>query len=198
MTLLSPIFWVLSYLSGSLPFALWITRRVKGLDVRESGSGHMSTTNTIRLAGWAPGALVFVLDTLKGFLPVYLAMQLGLPDWSVAITAALAVIGHCWPLLAGFRGGMGLAVTAGILLAVSPLGFALGAGVLVLVLLLVRHAARAGLFAALLVPLLFWLIGLRGLVTWVSIPVGLIIAVRYSIDWKRTYRELWLDREQKT
>lgn len=197
MTFLSPICWVLSYLSGSLPFALWITRWIKGVDVREGGSGHMTTTNTIRQAGWAPGVLVFLLDTLKGFLPVYLAMRLGLPDWSIALTAALAVIGHCWPILAQFRGGMGLAVTGGIFLAASPLAFGVAVGVLVFFLLVIRHAARAGLVTGLLIPLVFWLIGLRGVITWISLPVGLVIAARYTIDWKRTYRELWLDREKK-
>lgn len=179
-----------------MPFAVWITCWTKGVDVRAGGSGHMTTTNTIRQAGWAPGALVFVLDTLKGFLPAYLAVRLGLPDWSVGLTAALAVIGHCWPILAQFRGGMGLAVTGGILLAVSPIGFGISLGVLVLSLLVVRHAARAGFLTGLAVPLVFWLGGLRGLLTWVSIPVGLVIAARFLIDWRRTYRELWLDREK--
>lgn len=197
MTILYPICWVLSYLSGSLPFALWITRWIKGVDVRDAGSGHMTTTNTIRQAGWVPGVLVFLLDTLKGFLPVYLAIHLGLPDWSVALTAALAVIGHCWPILAQFRGGMGLAVTGGILLAASPFGFGIAAGVLLFFVLVIRHAARAGLMTGLVVPVVFWLVGLRGMMTWISIPVGLVIAARYTIDWKRKYRELWLDREKQ-
>jgi glycerol-3-phosphate acyltransferase PlsY len=187
---------VLSYLSGSLPFGLWIPRWIKGVDVREGGSGHLTTTNAIRQAGWAPGVLVFLLDTLKGFLPVFLAIHLGLPDGSIALTAALAVIGHCWPILAQFRGGMGLAVTGGILLAASPLGFGIGVVVLVFFLLIIRHAARAGLLTGLVFPVVFWLVGLRGMITWISIPVGLVIAARYSMDWKRTYRELWLDREK--
>lgn len=197
MTLLSLSMWVLSYLSGSLPFAVWVMRWLKGVDVRAGGSGHMTTTNTIRQAGWAPGILVFVLDTLKGFLPIYLAIRLGLPYWAIAVAAALAVIGHCWPVLAQFRGGMGLAVTGGVLLAASPLSFGIAVGVLLISLLVIRHAARAGLAAGLLVPVALWLFGLRGLLTWISIPVGLVIAARYTIDWKRTYRELWLDREKQ-
>jgi acyl phosphate:glycerol-3-phosphate acyltransferase len=59
----------LGYLSGSLPFAVWITRLVKGVDVRDAGSGHATTTNTIRQAGFFPGALVFFLDVAKGFVP---------------------------------------------------------------------------------------------------------------------------------
>ncbi len=197
MTILSPLFWIFSYLSGSLPFAVWITRWFKGIDVREGGSGHMTTTNTIRQAGWVPGILVFLLDPAKGFLPVFLAIHTGLPDWSIALTAAFSVIGHCWPVFAHFRGGKGLAVTGGILLAAAPLAFLAAVGMLVFLLLVTRHAARASLFAALVLPPVFWLTGLRGIITWISIPVALVIAGRFAIDWRRKYRELWLDREKQ-
>jgi glycerol-3-phosphate acyltransferase PlsY len=62
MTILSPALWLLGYLLGSLPFALWITRLVKGIDVRDGGSGHVTTTNTIRQAGWISGVCVFLLN----------------------------------------------------------------------------------------------------------------------------------------
>ena len=70
-------FGLLGYLSGSLPFSIWITRLVKGVDVRDSGSGHATTTNTLRQAGFGPGALVFILDVAKGFIPVWLAWHYG-------------------------------------------------------------------------------------------------------------------------
>ncbi|HMV30334.1 MAG TPA: glycerol-3-phosphate acyltransferase, partial [Anaerolineales bacterium] len=66
---------LLGYLLGSLPFSIWVTRFVKNVDVRDSGSGHATTTNTIRQAGFGWGALVFILDVTKGFLPTYLAVQ---------------------------------------------------------------------------------------------------------------------------
>lgn len=197
MTILDPVFWLLGYLLGSLPFGLWITRAVKGVDVRDGGSGHVTTTNTIRQAGWISGLAVFVLDFSKGFLPVFLASRAGLPDWSIGLTAALAVIGHCWPVFAQFRGGMGLATMGGGLLAVSPLGFLAALGTLILLLLVIRHAARASLFAGLVIPVLFWLIGLHGTELWIAAMCGLVIAVRFTIDWNRKYRELWLDREKK-
>jgi acyl phosphate:glycerol-3-phosphate acyltransferase len=188
---------VFGYLSGSLPFAVWITRWTKGIDVRAGGSGHMTTTNTIRQAGWVPGIAVFLLDTAKGFIPTYLSIQLGLPDWSTGLVAVFAVIGHCWPIFAQFRGGMGLAVTGGALLAVSPPAFLVAAGVFVVFLLVTRHAARGSLFAALIFPVVLWLVGLRGVITWIAVPVGLVLAMRYWVDWNRKYRELWLDREEK-
>lgn len=157
----------------------------------------MTATNTLRQAGWLAGALVFLLDTAKGFLPVYAAIHLGIPAWSIGLTAALIVVGHCWPIFAQFRGGKGLAATGGILLAASPLAFLTAVGILLFFVLLTRHAARGSLIAALVVPLVLWLVGLRGLMTWISVPVGLVIAGRYIIDWNRKYRELWLDREKQ-
>ncbi len=193
---LSLTFPLLGYLIGSLPFGLWITYLVKKKDVRDGGSGHITTTNTIRQAGWLPGALVFLLDLAKGFLPVTLALCLGLPVWSLALTAALVVAGHCWPLFAGFRGGMGLASGAGTMLAVSPLGALVILGILIACVLLLRHAARGSLLAGLIGPPILWLIGFHGTEFWLGLALGLVIALRFTIDWNRKYRELWLDREQ--
>ena len=184
------------YLSGSLPFALWITRLVRGVDVRDGGSGHVTTTNTIRQAGLGWGILVLVLDIAKGYLPSFFAARLGLPYWAVALTAALAVVGHCWPILAQFRGGMGLATTGGSLLAINPLGFVIALGVLVSLTLVIRHSAKAAFFTGLLIPVALWLLSLRGLIIWVSVATGVVIAFRFLEDWNREYRELWLDREQ--
>ncbi len=191
------LFPIFGYLCGSLPFALWVTRLVKGVDVRDSGSGHVTTTNTIRQAGLGWGIIVLVLDISKGFLPTYFAARLGLPTWSIALTAGLAVVGHCWPIFAQFRGGMGLATTGGSLLAINPLGFAIALGVLLILTLTINHSAKAAFFTGLLIPVVLWLLAQRGVVIWVSIATGAVIAVRFLEDWNREYRELWLDREQE-
>ncbi len=196
MSVYNFIFPVLGYLAGSLPFALWVTRYVKGVDIRDRGSGHVTTTNTIRQAGWQWGVLVLLLDIAKGFLPTLFAVRMGLSPWGVALTATLAVVGHCWPVWAQFRGGMGLATTGGSLLAVSPLGFVIALGVLISLTLIIRHSARAALFTGLLIPVALWALGQRGDILWVAAGAGWIIAVRFLDDWNREYRELWLDREK--
>ena len=184
------------YLCGSLSFSVWITRLVKGVDVREAGSGHATATNTIRQAGFAPGALVLLLDITKGFIPVWLALKFAPSVWIVPLTAAMVVIGHCWPVFAGFRGGMGLASTGGALLAVSPLAFLSAAAILITLTLIIHHGARGSVLAALVTAPVFWLIGLRGVEFWIAVTVGVVIACRFLMDWNRTYRELWLDREK--
>jgi glycerol-3-phosphate acyltransferase PlsY len=191
----SLVFPLLGYLSGSLPFAIWITRLAKNIDVRDAGSGHATTTNTIRQAGFGWGALVLVLDIAKGFVPTYLAIRYTQNNWVIALTAALAVAGHCWPLFAQFRGGMGLATFGGALLAANWFAFVIALGFLLALTLILHHGARASVIAGILLGPLFWLINLRGVELWIAIAGGLVIALRFLIDWNRKYRELWLDRE---
>jgi glycerol-3-phosphate acyltransferase PlsY len=195
-TFLPILFPILGYLLGSLPFSIWVTRLVKNVDVRDAGSGHATTTNTIRQAGFGWGALVAILDVAKGFLPTYLALRYTDQAWIIALTAALAVAGHCWPVFAQFRGGMGLAPFGGSLLAIDWFALLIGAGLLLALLLLTRHGARASVFTGILISPLFWLINQRGLELWVALACGLVIAYRFLIDWNRKYRELWLDREK--
>ena len=188
---------LLGYLCGSLPFALWITRWRKGTDVRLSGSGHATTTNTIRQAGWGAGVIVFLLDIIKGFAPVYLAGRYGTGEWVIPITAALAVAGHCWPIFAEFRGGMGLATSGGAILAISPLGFLIGVAILIALVLVIHHSARASVVTGLLIPWVYWILGMRSELFGVALAVGFVIAVRFLVDWNRKYRELWLDRPNR-
>ena len=198
--LLALLFPVLGYLSGSLPFSIWITRYVKNVDVRDAGSGHATTTNTVRQAGFGWGALVLILDITKGFFPTYLALSVGrdaIPLYIIPITATCAVIGHCWPLFAQFRGGMGLATFGGALLAANWFAFVIALGVLLLLTITIRHGARASVFTGILVAPVFWLFNLRDMEFWIAIAGGLVIAYRFLIDWNRKYRELWLDREKK-
>jgi len=197
--LLSFLFPVLGYLSGSLPFSVWVTRLAKGVDVRNAGSGHATTTNTIRQAGFGWGALVAVLDVAKGFIPTYLALTVGgdeIPPYIVPLTAALAVAGHCWPLFAQFRGGMGIAPFGGALLATNWPSAFIGLGLLLALLFTLRHGARAGALTGILIAPLFWLLNLRGIEMWIAFACGLVMAYRFLIDWNRKYRELWLDREK--
>ena len=197
---LALFFPILGYFSGSLPFSIWVTRYVKNVDVSDAGSGHATTTNTIRLAGFGWGALVLLLDIAKGFLPTFLALYMGrdgIPPYIVPLTAALAVAGHCWPIFAQFRGGMGLATFGGALLAVNWFSFIVALGLLLALTVTIHHGARASVFTGILMAPLFWMLNLRSFEFWIAIACGLVIAYRFIIDWNRKYRELWLDREKQ-
>jgi len=193
------LFSLFGYLCGSLTFSIWITRLLKGVDVRDAGSGHATTTNTIRQAGFAAGALVLVLDVAKGFLPAWLALHYAPPGsrvWIVALAVAGAVTGHCWPLFAQFRGGMGLATAGGGLLAASPLAFLIGTAILIFLTLVLHHGARASLVTGLAMAPVFWLFGLRSAELWIALLAGCVLVIRFLSDWNRKYRELWLDRQK--
>ncbi len=190
-------FAIVGYLFGSIPSAVWITRLVTGGDVRLSGSGHATTTNTYRQAGILPAAVVLILDLTKGFIPTWLALHYAPADWIAGFTAAMAVVGHCWPLFAGFRGGMGLATSNGSMAAAFLYAPIFGYALAGLLTVLIRHSARASVVTGVLLAPLFWLIGLRGAILWVAGAVGIVIIIRFLSDWNRHYRELWLDREKK-
>ncbi len=192
-------FMLFGYLCGSLTWSIWITRLLKGVDVRDGGSGHATTTNTIRQAGLPAGALVLVLDLAKGFAPAWLALHYAPPAaraWIAALAVAAAVAGHCWPIFAQFRGGMGLATGAGGLLAASPLAFLIAAALLIFLTLVIHHGARASVICAALLAPVFWLAGLRGPELAIAAAGSVVLVIRFLRDWNRKYRELWLDREK--
>lgn len=186
-----------AYLMGSFPTALIVTRWRTGQDVREQGSGHAGATNTMRAAGWAAGLLVAAVDFVKGMVPVALAASLWPQPYAPGLAGGLVVAGHCWPALAGFRGGMGLAPAAGALFAVGPPGVVLAGGLVLAGNLILRHTARANVLTGVLLGPLLWVFALPLQVTAVGLAAGLVVAYRSRIDWGRRYSELWLDRAEE-
>jgi len=110
----------LGYGLGSLPFGVWLSQARRGLDVRDHGSGSAGATNVMRVAGPAAGAVTFALDFGKGWAAVCVARSLGVPRPGQAAAGIAAVVGHCWPVLAHFRGGKGVTPAFGGLAAISP------------------------------------------------------------------------------
>ena len=107
---------ILSYLLGALPFGYFIGKS-KGVDITSAGSGNIGATNVHRVLGKSAGAFVFILDTLKGFLPTFLVLKLGLSKEAAIFCGCCAVIGHIFSPFLKFRGGKGISTSLGILLA---------------------------------------------------------------------------------
>jgi len=126
------------YLCGSIPFAYIVTRRSMGLDIREVDIGNMGAGAVIRTVGVGWGVFVGVGDIVKGFAPVMLAQYLDVGLFWVYATGFAAVIGHCYPLYIGFRGGHGVATLIGVFLGIVPK--AMGLTLLVMGLVLLLHA----------------------------------------------------------
>lgn len=156
---------LLAYLAGSIPFGLLIGF-AKGIDVRKAGSGNIGATNVLRVVGKRWGAIAFLLDFLKGvagalLAPAAAAALLGAeggPPASAAIVGGLAaVVGHNWPVWLRFRGGKGVATSAGMLVAIVPAETGCAFAVWLAVLLLSRYVSLASICAALALAAAVWL-----------------------------------------
>jgi glycerol-3-phosphate acyltransferase PlsY len=152
---------LLAYIAGSIPSAVWAGRLFHGIDVRQHGSGNAGATNTIRVLGWLTGIPVLILDMAKGWfaasLPLFLhAAPQGSEQMTIASIACgtAAILGHVFPVFAGFRGGKGVATTFGVLLALQPLLTLSCAGVFLAVLLLSGYVSLASMTAGLAFPVL--------------------------------------------
>ena len=112
---------ILAYLLGSIPSGLWIGKIFFHINLREHGSGNTGTTNTFRILGKKAGVIVFTIDFLKGTLAVLLPTFFGIQGISPMVFGLLAVLGHTFPIFAGFKGGKAVATSAGVLLGFSPI-----------------------------------------------------------------------------
>ena len=145
---------ILAYVLGSIPFAVIIGRIWKGIDIREHGSRNAGFTNVYRVIGPLPAAVVLILDIGKGAAAVLLSIHilpqtLPLSPVDVKILAALCVIlGHVFPLFAGFRGGKGIATGLGALLSIMPLEATLALVLFVLIVAATRYVSLGSLCAA--------------------------------------------------
>lgn len=152
---------LLAYVAGSLPTAVWAGKVFHGIDIREHGSGNAGATNTIRVLGWKTGIPVLIIDLAKGLLaaslPVLLNSAPGESTQLMAIKIACgmaAIIGHVFPVLAGFRGGKGVATTFGVLLALHPWLTLTCAGIFLLVLLITGYVSLSSMTAGIMFPIL--------------------------------------------
>ena len=114
---------VLAYLIGSVPFGLVVGKLFYGVDIREHGSGNLGGTNTFRTLGKKAGFIVTIGDILKGTLAASLPLLFHHQELNPLFVGLFAVIGHMYPIFAGFRGGKAVATSAGLLLFQSPLLF---------------------------------------------------------------------------
>jgi glycerol-3-phosphate acyltransferase PlsY len=154
---------LVSYLIGSLSFAVIVSRFMGLSDPRSYGSGNPGATNVLRSGNKKAAALTLAFDALKGFLPVWLGMALqhktGWGDWTIGLMGLAAFLGHLWPVFFRFEGGKGVATAAGVLMAFNPvLGLATLATWLI-VAFFSRYSSLAAMAAAAFAPFyqaLFW------------------------------------------
>ena len=152
-----------AYLLGAIPFA-YLLGRLKGVDIRKVGSGNVGATNVFRSVGQGWGVCAFALDALKGFVPAFFFPGLfahvthegrALDELAIAFML-LAIVGHNWPVYLRFKGGKGVATSAGGLLGVAPAAVGVGFAVWVIVFAVGRYVSVASIAAAVAVGAASW------------------------------------------
>ncbi len=151
---------ILTYLIGSIPTAYIFGRIIKGIDIRNFGSGTVGATNVYRLIGKVPAFIVLFIDALKGFAPVLLFpaifnidKNLLNPELTSILIGVACISGHVWMVFLKFKGGKGVATTSGVMLAIAPKVFLIALIVWVIIFLLFRYVSLASITAAISLPI---------------------------------------------
>ena len=184
-TLLLIISCIVAYLIGSIPFG-YLVAKLRGINIREVGSGNIGATNIARNLGWKLGAVVGVLDFMKSFFPVLIARMLFDEIGYVLLVSIMPIVGHIFPLWLNFRGGKGVASIFGLLGAYfglpTFLGFLLA---WFLVVKQIRLMSLVNLVVALLIPVAFWLKYTQVAFILFGVLLGAIIWITHRANIKR-------------
>lgn len=193
---------VSAYLIGSIPTAVWWGKRFYGIDVREFGSGNAGATNTFRVLGKKAGIPVLIIDIVKGILATSLAfispyvfdsnqfvnLELGL--------GIAALVGHIFPVFAGFRGGKGVATILGVVICLTPFTSLLVLFVFLSVLIVSKYVSLSSMAAGLSFPLILNLVLKNTNETLMAFSV--FVAVMLIVTHKKNISRLWKRQESKT
>ncbi len=160
----------LSYITGSIPTSIILGKIVKGIDIREHGSGNAGGTNVFRVLGWKPALIVVIVDIFKGWLPTVIYATVlfnGQPISDVGVIQILcgfaAVLGHTYTIFAGFRGGKGIGTIAGMLIALFPITFPLCLLVFIITLITTGYVSLSSIMATVALPIILLILPILGL-----------------------------------
>jgi glycerol-3-phosphate acyltransferase PlsY len=194
-----PVILIGSYLVGSIPFG-YIAGRLEGIDIRNFGSGNIGATNVVRVLGKKYGYPVFALDFLKGFGAVTISMLMAMgpsPQWNspelCGIAAAIScVIGHSYPPWLKFKGGKGVATSAGALFALTPIGGFIGIAIWVVTFWVTRYVSLASVTAAVSLPIVVLAISWRSqnakVIFYFSVCIAAVVIWRHRSNLSRLLR----------
>lgn len=151
---------IVSYLLGSIPTG-YLVAKARGIDIRSVGSGNIGATNVFRILGKPAGITVLLIDALKGFVACrFVAFGPSAPSEAHQMVAGLfAILGHNYTCWLRFKGGKGIATSAGVLLALVPMAFAVALTVFLIILGLSRYVSLSSITAAIVLPIGVWLAG---------------------------------------
>lgn len=178
---------IFSYLLGSVPTGYLVAKRVMGIDIREHGSGNPGAANVYRTVGKWAGITTFAIDGLKGFIPVCLALHFCPRDYWVAIVCGvIAILGHMWTIYLKFRGGKGVATSAGVFAALLPIPTALAFGAFVLCVWKWGRISIGSICACIVLPVTSFFIGAHPMSVNIMVTaIGLLVIYKHIPNIKR-------------
>ena len=179
MTLLACI---IAYLLGSVPNGLLLCRAIWHIDIREHGSRNIGATNVYRTLGKGPGALVFALDFLKGFLAVYIAMLLVGTPLSMVLGGIAAILGHSASVFLRFKGGKGVATGLGVIAMLMPAVTGVVFLAWLVIVLVTRYVSLGSIVGAALVPVLAFLFDCPTEYTVFGVLAAVLVIVRHHTN----------------
>jgi glycerol-3-phosphate acyltransferase PlsY len=167
---------VAAYFLGSIPTGYWLGLAWKGVDVRSQGSGNLGATNVFRVLGTGAGLCTLALDILKGWLPVFWARHFYAQDLTLAIAVGLiAILGHATSVFVRFRGGKGVATSAGVFAALLPLPTTAAVLAFALVFAATRYVSLGSLFAVLILAVSSFLLSSPPPLAWAAVVVAVFV-----------------------
>ncbi len=177
------IMFIIAYLLGSIPSGVWIGTKFYGKDIRQFGSGNSGTTNTFRVLGKTAGITVLLADVLKGTLAASLPLLFNIPINPMIIGLG-AILGHTYPIFAGFKGGKAVATSAGVLLAYNPVFFVYSVCIFIVILFLSRMVSFSSMISLPIITLSSLFIG-DWILTIIAFLLTLFIIYRHRENIKR-------------
>ncbi len=183
-------FLILAYLLGATPTSYLVARAVFGIDLREHGSGNLGATNVFRVLGWKAAVPVGLFDVAKGWIPVALFPRWdgsSVPEWALAYGAA-AIVGHVFSIYVKFKGGKGVATSAGVFTALAPWATLVGLVVWLVTVSLTRIVSLGSLLAAVALPIAVYLTGEPRVELWLASGLALFVIYAHRSNIARLLR----------
>jgi len=177
-------FFLIGYLSGSVPYGLLLGRLFGLGDIRNSGSGNIGATNALRVGGKKLGILTLLCDFLKAFLPVFIIKTYFNIDYAIIIGLG-AVVGHLFPVWLGFKGGKGVASSCGVIVALVPILGAVLFGTWLFMALTFRYSSLSAITSAAISPIAAWFMTHDIKVTSVITLLAVILLIKHHANIKR-------------
>lgn len=178
----------IGYFLGSIPFSFITSKYMGKIDIREFGSGNSGATNVYRILGKKAGAIAFIGDFLKGLLAALIGKAiLGTSD-GAAICGGLAIIGHCYPVWIGFKGGKGVATTAGMILGMNPLLWMIVLVIQFTIIGTTKYVSLASIVSASLLPVISLLLNLENTFVIYTLLIGAFVVFRHKENLGRLIR----------